>query len=85
MLEFLSALLIGLGNILNTILPNSDIQTYLVDIPQTIQTGVRWLNWVFPVAQCLVFLAAELALLVSYVAVKWVMSKAITTTEKLVG
>lgn len=85
MLEFLSGLLMGLGNLLNSILPNSDIQTYLVDIPQTIQTGVRWLNWVFPVANCLVFLAAELALLVAYVAVKWVMGKAITTTEKLVG
>lgn len=84
MLEFLSTLLMGLGNLLNSILPNSDIQTYLVDIPQTIQTGVRWLNWAFPVAQCLVFLAAELALLVAYVSVKWVMSKAITTTEKLV-
>lgn len=85
MLDFLSGLLIGLGNLLNSVLPNSDIQTYLVDVPSTLQTGVRWLNWVFPVSSCLVFLTAELALLVAYVGIRWVMGKAITVTDKMVG
>lgn len=85
MLEFLSGLLIGIGDLLGTLLPDSNIQEYITTAPEVVRTGMRWLNWAFPVAQCLVFLSAELALVVSYVAVRWVMGKAITVTEKLVG
>lgn len=85
MLDFLSSLLIGLGELLGTLLPQSDVAEYLTTAPEVVRSGVRWLNWCFPVGQCLAFLAAELLLLVTYVAVKWVMTKSISVSEKLVG
>lgn len=84
MLEFLSNLLIGIGNLLNLLLPDS-LASQILTGPTVLKDGIEWLNWVFPVMQCLVLLSTELGLVVTYVAVRMVMSKAITVGEKLVG
>lgn len=83
MLSFLSGLVLGILNLLNSLLPDSPLKD-LETVPEAIHTGVGWLNWFLPVTSCAAFLTAVLGVLVVYVGVRFIMSKALTVSKGLV-
>lgn len=84
MLSFLSGLLSGILNLLGTLLPDSPFKD-MAEVPESINTGIGWLNWFFPVGDCMLMMGLALTACVAYVAVRFVMGKALTVTGKLVG
>lgn len=58
MLEDLSSLLDKFGSFLMSVLPLSPFQGFIQNFSMPL--GLRWLNWFFPVHECLTVLSAWL-------------------------
>lgn len=83
MLAFLNTLIGGFFNILNNVLPNSPFQG-VVESSETLALGLAWLNWVFPVGDCLAIFAGVLVALVVWICVRLGLGKFSDISEKLV-
>lgn len=84
MLAFLSGLVSGILNVLNTFLPNSPVQGW-VQSSNAVATGLGWLNWFFPLSDCILIFTAYLAVLVTFVIVRMALGKSFDLVGKLVG
>lgn len=84
MLDFLVSLLTGLAGFLNSVLPNSPF-TGFVQAGQSLQLGLGWLNWFFPVGDCLLLFGAYLALLLVWASVDFALSKAGKSVLGMIG
>lgn len=84
MLSFLGELLQGILGFLGSFLPDSPVQDW-IDSVEMLQQGLAWLNWIFPVGDCLAFFVLFLGLLVVWAAVRFAVGKATGIADKLVG
>ena len=84
MLNFLVGLLKGLASFLNSVLPDSPFSDFVTSV-DALQLGLGWLNWFFPVGDCLLLFAAWLALLLVWAAVDFALSKASKTVMGVMG
>lgn len=83
MLDFLNGLLRGIVGLLNSFLPNSPFSSFITG-SETLSRGLGYLNWLFPVGDCLVIFGAVLAALVVWICVRLGMGKFSDIAEKLV-
>lgn len=83
MLDFLLGLVNGIVGFLNGVLPNSPLSGFVTGV-DTLRMGLGWLNWFFPVGDCLILFGAWVALLLAYTAVQFFLSKGLSIMEKVV-
>lgn len=67
MVSFINTLLTGICSFLASVLPDSPFSTFLQPL-QAVGKGLAWLNWFFPVGDCLTIFAAWLVLLLLWAA-----------------
>lgn len=84
MLGFLASLVSGILNVLNSFLPDSPLQGW-IESSDAVVTGLGWLNWFFPLSECLTIFAAYCALLLVVVGVRLALGKSFDLVGKLVG
>lgn len=82
MLEFVVGLFQGIVNLLKSVLPVSPFHD--LTISSDVGNALGWLNWVFPIADCLAIMTAWLAALLLFTVVRFVVSKIrlVTTLTK---
>lgn len=68
MINAILSLLNGILGFLAGILPDSPFAT-IVEGNETVLTAIGWLNWLFPVGQCLAIFGLWLGLLLAWTAV----------------
>lgn len=68
MIDAILSLLNGVLGFLNGMLPNSPF-TDLIQGNETVTTAIGWLNWFFPVGQCLAIFGLWLGALLAWTAV----------------
>lgn len=73
MLEFVVGLFQGIINALKSVLPISPFHD--LTIAQDVGTALGWLNWVFPISDCLAIMTAWLAAILLFTIARFVLSK----------
>lgn len=84
MLSFLAGLVNGFLQVLTTFLPDSPFQGW-IQSSDAVVTGLGWLNWFFPLGDCIVIFGAYLALLLGFVGLRLALGKSFDLVGKLVG
>lgn len=82
MLEFVVGLFQGIVNLLKSVLPVSPFHD--LTISSDVGNALGWLNWVFPIADCLAIMTAWLSALLLFTVVRFAVSKIrlVTTLTK---
>lgn len=83
MLAFLNTIVHGILGFLNSFLPNSPFADILQG-SDSLALGLGWLNWFFPVGDCLVIFGLFLGALVVWICVRLGLGKFTDISEKLV-
>lgn len=83
MLDFLLGLVNGLVAFLNGVLPNSPLSGFVTGV-DTLRMGLGWLNWFFPVGDCLVLFGAWIGLLLVFTAVQFLLGKGLSIIGKVI-
>lgn len=73
MLEFIVGLFQGIVNTLKSILPVSPFAD--LTISEDVGNALGWLNWVFPISDCLAIMTAWLAALLLFTIARFAISK----------
>lgn len=61
MIELFNSLMDGFKDFLVSVLPGSPFREFITSLQGIEKTWLGWLNWIIPVKQILIFLAAWLA------------------------
>lgn len=73
MLELVVGLFQGIINLLKSVLPVSPFRD--LTISQDVGNALGWLNWVFPISDCLAIMTAWLAALLLFTIARFVIGK----------
>lgn len=83
MITFLAGLLKGILGWLAGVLPDSPIAGWITGL-DSLQLGLSWLNWFFPLGDCLVLFALYLGLLLVWAGVRMALGKGMDIAGKLI-
>lgn len=84
MLKFIDTLLAGVCSFLATVLPDSPFASLMQPI-EAVGLGLSWLNWFFPVGDCLTMMLVWLGLLIIWAAADFTFGNILNVVKKLVG
>lgn len=84
MIAFISGLLHTIFGFFAGLLPDSPFQD-MFEFTEQLSMGLGWLNWLFPVNECLVMFLAWLALMVAVLAARVIFVKAYNGVGKALG
>lgn len=73
LLEFICSLFESIIGILTSVLPQSPFRD--INISADVGNALGWLNWVFPVRDCLAIMSAWLVAVLAFVVARFVISK----------